>query len=555
MNTDITGKTQDAVNISEAVNIKITGGALAVREPELETSTTPIIRSTVLILVLVLGSFLAWAAFAPLAGGVMASGMITVFSNRKTVQHRDGGIIEKILVTDGDRVLKDQLLISLNDVQPAANLAIVRNNYLSMAAFEARLLAERKMAGAVTFPPELASQASQLDVARIIFTQKGLFQSRTRMHLSEKEMLNEDIRGTEKYIARMEELQQSEVQQIALLTKQMSNLQTLADQGHYPQNRMIEMERMLAELNGRRSENLGNIARAYSTVNDRKLRLLRIDQEYLRDVDTQLSDVQPKLSTLKDQYTAAIDVAQRTEIRSPVAGVVLGLSIHTVGGVIGAGQHILEIVPDNSELIISANVMTRDIDKVHKGSKAELRFDAFNLKNTPVFNGEVIMVSPDVQVDQRSQMPYYLCHVKISNDSVYTLAKQTMRLQPGMPVTVIFKTEPRTPLNYLLKPLLDRLSISLKEAHELKGSAPSNFVRLGFVRLNLATNLKNKIKPELKGSELKAELKGSDPFNFVHLNLATNLKNKIKPELKGSDPFNFVHLNLATNLKNKIKGV
>lgn len=427
----------------------------------LRTRTNRIIAIALIVLILGFGGLIAWASLAPLDKGVVAQGVIKVVSYRKTIQHQYGGIVEEILAKEGERVRKGQVLIRLNDIQAKANLSQVRSEYLANLGLEARLLSERRMDDRILFPREITGLKGRPEIDEITGRQEELFRTRRNVLENEKKILRENIEGLEIYISRLEELQASRKKQAELITKEMEPLRELADEGYYPRNRILEMERVLADLQGRRSEDLGNIARSRTAVSEFKMRITRIEQDFLKEVDTQLTEVQKKIVALKDHYTAAADVLERTKIGSPEDGIVIGLRMHTPGGVILPGHPVLDLIPLNAELIVEAWVMPGDIDKVHMGLKADLRFSAFKTSHTPVSEGEVILVSADRMIDETSRTAYYMCRIKITEKGLKDL--KGMTLQPGMPVEVILKTGERTLISYLLKPLIDRLAISFKE--------------------------------------------------------------------------------------------
>ena len=263
------------------------------------------------------------------------------------------------------------------------------------------------------------------------------------------------------YIRRLEELQMSRVKQMELLRGEMNSLRELADQGYYPRTKILETERMMAELSGKRSEDLGNIARAKKTMSEYKLTIVRRDQEFMQDVETKLSEVQKELAALKDQYTATQDILEKTEIKAPEEGTVVGLAVHTAGGVVMPGSPVMSIVPANEELIVEAKVMPTDRDRVREKLKVDLMFTAFDAKKTPVIDGEVILVSADRFTDEATRIPYYLCRIQLTKEGLRKLGNRN--LQPGMPVQVVIKTGERTLMNYLVKPLFDRLAVSFKE--------------------------------------------------------------------------------------------
>jgi len=427
----------------------------------LKTNTRPIILFALLSLIFGFGGFLLWAFFAPLDEGVVAQGEVTVVSNKKTVQHQYGGTIQEILVTEGARVKKGQVLIRLNDAQPRANLTSIQGEYHQALALEARLLAERCRTATIDFPMEIAAMNHLPEVADHLRTQRELFHARRGALQSEIGILRENIDGMREYIRRLEELQMSRLKQMELLDSEMSSLRQLADQGYYPRTKILETERLLAELSGKRSEDLGNIARAKKTMSEYKLTIVRREQEFMQGVETKLSEVQKKLAALKDQYAATLDVLDKTEIKAPADGTVVGLAVHTTGGVIMPGNPVMNIVPENEDLIVEAKVMTTDRDRVQEKIKVDLMFPAFDVKRTPVIAGEIILVSADRFSDEVTKIPYYLCRISITEDGIRKLGNRN--LQPGMPVQVVIKTWERTLMQYLIKPLFDRIAVSFKE--------------------------------------------------------------------------------------------
>lgn len=436
-------------------------GLDAMKQMSLKTNTKPIIMVALIGLIFGLGVFLIWASFAPLDEGVVAQGEVTVVSNKKMVQHQYGGTIQEILVIEGTRVNKGQVLIRLNNAQPQANLTNIRGEYYQSLALEARLQAERNGAITISFPKEITSMLHLHEVADHVRTQQELFKARRNTLQTAVNILKENIEGMQEYISRIEELQMSRSKQMELLNGELTSLRTLANDGYYPKTKILEMERLMAELNGKRSEDLGNIARSKKAISEYKLNIVSREQEFLQDVETKLSEVQKKQSALKDQYAAALDVLEKTEIRAPEEGTIVGLAVHTTGGVIMPGNTVMSIVPSNEELIVEAKVGTTDRNRIRENMKVNLMFIAFDIKKTPVVEGEVTLVSADRLTDEATKMPYYLCRIQITKESIRKLGNRN--LQPGMPVQVVIKTGERTLMNYLVKPLFDRISISFKE--------------------------------------------------------------------------------------------
>ncbi len=431
------------------------------RDEPLQTDSWPLIRIGVFGLLLAFGSFLLWAALAPLDEGVVAHGEVTVGSKNQVIQHQYGGTVQEILVAEGSQVEKGQVLIRLNDAQPRANLANVRSDYFLALALAARLQAERSQARTITFPPELASLRHDPEIADYLRTQEELFQARRGAFQSEINILKENIAGMQEYIHRLEELQAARAKQLELMNQELPELRQLAAQGYYPRSKLLEFERVFAELSGKRSEDLGNIAKARMTLSEYRTTIVRRQQEFLQDVESRLSEVQKKLAALKDQYAAALDVLEKTEIKAPEAGTVVGLAVHTPGAVIMPGTTIMAIVPAHEELIVEAKVLTTNRDRIRENLKVDLMFPAFDVKKTPIIDGEVMLISADRFTDEFTKVPYYLCRIQITPEGRRQLGDR--HLQPGMPVQVVIKTGERTLINYLVKPLFDRIAISFKE--------------------------------------------------------------------------------------------
>ncbi|CAB1371077.1 HlyD family secretion protein [Denitratisoma oestradiolicum] len=377
-------------------------------------------RLGLLILLIGFGGFMLWALLAPLDSGVPAGGVVSIESQRKTVQHLTGGIVEKILVREGDEVKAGQTLVVLNSTQARANLGIVRAQYLAARAVENRLMAEYLNRGAIQFDKDLLAARKEPQVAEILDIQAALFATRRASQRKESAVLKESA---------------------AALEPQLQGMRELAREGYVPRNKMLDTERAHAEI---------------------RLRILQQEQEYRKQVETQLGEAQKEASAQHDRLLATMEELTRSEIKAPLDGYVVGLSVHTVGGIVAPGGHILDVVPKGEALTVEAQVATHLIDHVKVGIEADLRFSAFNQKTTPVIMGKVVTVSADRLTDPATRMPYYLVRISVPPKEMEKLGKNS-HVVPGMPVEVIVKGESRTLMNYLLKPLTDRFASSLKE--------------------------------------------------------------------------------------------
>lgn len=428
----------------------------------LNTNYHPTIRYGLWVLIVGFGGFLIWAAMAPLDAGVPSQGTVIAETKRKIVQHATGGVVEEILVREGDMVKANQSLIRLNDKQIKAQLASVRSQYLTNMAVEARLLAERAGKGRIDFPPELLSEKNDIRAIEAVAVQAALFKNRQAALQGEIAILREGIAGLKEQVKGLEAQLEAKKLQMGLLRDQVASLQDLTKSGHYPRNRLMDTERALADVTGQYGDTLATLARTRNQITELSLRILQRQQEFLRDVEEALTDVQKEGGALREHLIAAEDDLNRADIKAPADGMVVGLQFQTVGGVITPGIRIMDIAPLDEPLIIETRVPPHLIDKVHAGLKADVRFSAFQQADTPIVEGNVTTVSADLVPDQNPEVPpSYLVQVQVTPDGLKELGRHQIRT--GMPVEVIIKTGERTLLSYLTKPFLTRISAAFKE--------------------------------------------------------------------------------------------
>lgn len=429
------------------------------QNPKVDTDASRVSRWGMWVLVGGFGLFMLWAATAPLDAGVPANGTVTVAGNRKTIQHLTGGTIDAIEVKDGQAVKKDQVLVRLNATQAEAQLGMTQAQYIIAAAVEARLSAERMNAEKIDFSPMLDKIQQQDErVANAIALQEQLFQSRRTALRNEISILNENLAGAQQQLRGLEEVKVNRESQLRSLKQELANIRDMADKGFVPRNRMFELERNVSQIAAGLAEDIANIGRTRNQISELKLRVLNRQQEYQKEVESQLTDVQKEVQSLADRMAALDYEAKNTLIRSPIDGTVVGLNIHTVGGVIRSGEPLMDVVPHNEPLIIQAQVPTNLIDKVHVGLPVEIQFPAFSHSQTPNIPGTVQVVAADSVVDQKTGMPYYSVKVRVTPEGMKMLGVHKIR--PGMPATALLITGERTMLNYLLKPLIDRMNIA-----------------------------------------------------------------------------------------------
>ncbi len=414
-----------------------------------------------LLVVAGFGGFMAWAATAPLDAGVSSPGTIVVSGNRKAVQPLVGGRIVELAVRDGDVVKSGQLLARLDSTQARSQFDVARGQWFTTSAVEARLVAERTGRAQIQFADELKREASDPRAGGAMSLQGELFLTRRRSLDSDLAVLRESLRGLEAQGQGIEESSRARREQMRLLGEEIERQRDLVKDGYLARNRLSEQERALAAVTGAIAEDAGNLGRTRQQIAEVRARMLAREQEFRKDVESQLTDVQRDAAALASRLQALQFELANTEIRSPADGIVVGLAVHTVGGVVPAGTPMMEIVPVDEPLRIDAQVAPHLIDKVRPGLEVDILFPAFNQATTPHIPGRVTQVSADVLVEPRQGIPYFKATVEVTPEGMKQLRRHEIRA--GMPAEVFVRTGERTLLNYLLKPLADRLDRALTE--------------------------------------------------------------------------------------------
>jgi protease secretion system membrane fusion protein len=415
-----------------------------------------------ILLVGVIG-FLIWASFAPLDKGVPMSGTVAKESNRKTVQHQTGGTIQEILVRDGDVVKEGQVLVRMNSITAKAGYDITEGQFLTARATEARLMAEQAGQKTIRFPEELTKQSSNPRVAEMMMLQTQLLSSRQTSLQNELAGVDENIAGLKVQIQGLQESRDSKKAQVGFLKEQLDGMRDLAKEGYIARNRLLDLERTYAQLQGEISEDIGNIGRAQRQVMEMTLRKSQRMQEYQKEVRTSLAETQKEAEAQGARMSAQEFELSNVDVKAPVSGTVVGLAVFTNGGVVQPGFKMMDIVPTDDLLIVEGQLPVNLVDKIYDGLPTELIFSAFNANRTPHIPGIVETVSADRSVDERSGVPYYHVRVKVSPEGAKMIAQHKMAIRPGMPVDMFVKTGERTMMSYLLKPLMDRSRSSMSE--------------------------------------------------------------------------------------------
>ena len=407
----------------------------------------------ILLVAIVLGG--GWFVFVPLAGAVVVPGNLVVQSNVKTIQHPTGGVVAEIKVQNGVRVQAGDLLVRLDRTQAESSLQVVDKQLDEARAREARLIAERDERGTVDFPERLTARSANENVKSVLASEDALFKARFGTRQSQKDLLQSKISQFTEEISGLQAQTESKAKQIELISGELAGVQDLYDKHLVPLTRLTALQRDAARIEGERGQLTSAIAETKSKIGEAQLQIIRTDQDFRSDVVKQLSEVQSKEAELVERSVAAHDLVDRIEIRAPTAGTVNQLSVHTIGGVIKAGETIMEIVPDMDDLQIEAHVQPKDIDHVKTGQKAFVRLTAFNQRTTPQVNGSVSYVSADVAHDQQSNTSSYTVRVVLPEDERRRLNGQ--QLVPGMPAEVFVQTGSRSMMSYVFEPIADQM--------------------------------------------------------------------------------------------------
>lgn len=413
---------------------------------------------SVLLMVGVVGG---WANFTHLNGAVIAPATIMVETYSKKVQHKEGGIVGEIRVKDGDRVEIGQALVVLDNTETKSELAIIDGLLDEALAKRARLEAQRDLSSVIVFPDEILARANEPGVAAIMAGQSKLFNARLQAIAGKKEQLNQQIGQLTEQIGGLESQRVSKEKQLTLISAELTDLKDLQTKGLVPVSRVMAMDRETARLDGERGELVASKASAEARIAEVRVQILQIDEEDLSQTLTELREIEGKVAELKERRLAIASRLERMVIKSPITGDVYQLAVHTVGGVIGPGEPLMLIVPEADELILQAQVMPQDIDKVRTGQIAHIRFPAFNSRLTPEVAAEVTQISADTSRIDASSPPFYSVRLMISATELAKLGDN--KLKPGMPAEAFIQTEAQTPMTYFLKPLTDQFAHALRE--------------------------------------------------------------------------------------------
>jgi HlyD family secretion protein len=408
------------------------------------------------------GGLGGWGSTALISGALIAPGAVVVDSNVKKVQHPTGGVVGEVRARDGDLVRAGDVVVRLDDTVTKASLAIVTKTLDGLWARGARLEAEQRGADSVVFPRMLLDRAGDPDVRNVIASESKLFEVRVYGRIGQKAQLRERVTQLNEEIAGLAAQEKAKNQEIALVEKELVGVRELYDKHLVQISRLTVLERDAARLNGERAQYIASRAQAKGKITETELQIIQVDKDLVSEVSKDLRETNDKIGEFVERKVTAEDQLRRVDIRAPQAGMVLQSTVHTVGGVITAGDAIMMIVPQADDLAVEAKVNPQDIDKLQIGQKTLLRLSAFNQRTTPELNGVVTRVSPDVTTEQRTGQSYYTIRVSMPPAEIARLGDNN-KLIPGMPVEAFVQTGDRTLLSYLIKPLSDQLMRAFRE--------------------------------------------------------------------------------------------
>lgn len=409
------------------------------------------------------GAFFLWALFAPLDKGVPVPGFLAKEGSRKAIQYQSIGTVQDILVKDGDVVKAGQLLVRMNNVQAKSQADVSHAQYIAARATEARLIAERDGLKAVAFPAALKSYGNDPRVQLAVSLQNELFFSRQAALHNEIGASEESMAGIKMQAKGLALSLDAKKEQLAIVKEQLANMNDLAKDGYVARSRMQDVQRTYFQLNGEIAEDIGNIGRSERQVSELTLRIAQRNSEYQKEVRSQLSDIQREAESLSGRLAGQDFDVSNTEVKAPVDGIVVGLSVFTRGGVVSPGAHLMDLVPTDDALIVEGQLPVNLIDKVHSGLPVQMIFSAFNASKTPRLPGTITVVSADRAVDEKTGQGYYKIRARVTPEGMKLIAEHKLELQSGMPVEMLVQTGQRTMMNYLMKPIFDRMKTSMVE--------------------------------------------------------------------------------------------
>ncbi|SDL66530.1 HlyD family type I secretion periplasmic adaptor subunit [Maricaulis salignorans] len=409
------------------------------------------------IIILVFGGLIGWSVFAPISSAVIAAGEVRGQTEVQSIQHLEGGIISEILVSEGDRVEEGQILIRLDDTGPRAEMAQIESRLTELTARRARLAAEREGLEDIDFDRYFRSMTTSDDTEDIIAAQRTVFMTRRETRETEIEVMRNRIGQYHDRIAGLQAQYDSETRQLALIEEELVGLRSLYERGLTPRTRVLALEREGEALRGSRGSRIAEIAGTQSAIGQTEVEIAQLYNAFIEEVASNEADVGAQIAELRERRVAVADALERTEVASPSSGYVLGLDVHTLGGVVRPGFPLMQVSPANQPMVISARIPPTEIDRIAPGAEARIRFSTFQGRQTPEWPGSVLTISADRLVEPETGISYYLALIAMEGEG------PDIEIVPGMPVEVFITSGSQSAIEYLLRPMTDRLARAFRE--------------------------------------------------------------------------------------------
>ncbi len=438
------------------VTASLTGATPNIEEPR------RIIRQGLLVILLFFGAFGVWSVLGHITGAVVGSGTVKIESERKTVQHLEGGIVDAILVSEGNTVTAGQTLIVLKSIQVDASVDMYRKSLMTNLAMLARFQAEKELADTIDWGNELPGLVQKYNGESILSGELKIFEARHNSYQSQLYLLKAQITQMQSQIAGLQEQLQAETSIIGTLDEELKAKRQLVAERYLERSQVLELERLLASHKGNRGSFQQQIAEAKQKIAELELRSEDVKTRFVEEAASQIGTLENQIRQTREQLRPVQDAQHRLNVIAPVSGRIVGLQVHSLGGVVRPGDPLMDIVPDDSPLVVEIHIPVDKVADVFVGQEAQLQLDAFDRRTTPLIKGKVAYVGADRQEDQTSMgaVPYYMCHVEVAAQAVKDAG---IYLSPGMPATVFITTKERTILGYMLEPLLKSWDRALRD--------------------------------------------------------------------------------------------
>lgn len=419
-----------------------------------------IIRQGLIVIALFFGALGVWATFGTISGAVVASGKVKIETERKTVQHLEGGIVEAILVREGEEVTVGQPLIVLESIQVDASVDMLRKQLVGLLAAHARYTAEKELRDTVAWPEELRELAAAARAEDVLANEGKIFAARRDALQGQISVLQSQIAQIDAQISGLVEQARAEQAIIGTLHEELKAKRQLFQERYLEKSQILELERMLATHQGSRGRLRESVAEARRKRDETRLRIDDARNRFMEEGANQIGKLENDILQIRERLRPLKDAKQRLTVAAPVSGRVVGLKVHSKGGVIRPGEPLLDIVPDDNPLIVEVQTPVNKITELYIGQHAQVQLDAFDTRMTPLIKAKVVYISADRMEDQRSGAPYYTCHVEIDPQALKDAA---LYLSPGMPATVFITTTEKTVLYYMMEPLIKNWDRALRD--------------------------------------------------------------------------------------------